>query len=368
MIRAISLLVLLSLLIQFKVWSNIVLADDSLKINIDALKKVRITELKIGQQGIVKSGIVKLDIGLGSTNSYLFGVPPIDRDSIKIILRSLVYKSQIYYPIIIKLSDSFEIQEIIKQKVSLEGSDLFGWGINNEIVLNKKTRYLLVTTDPQLKSKNFTHVYSQQNSTPVYSGSTMIVVPTNVSVNNISIRFTDNPKIIMSVPTRMYYRPFKREKGFYYGLGIYFGGDKVADNPSGDDYKAGSGAVFPIGYSHSIGNSNFVARYGIAIRYQGSQDGNSRNLGYFLDGIVSYQTRYVNFGTGLHYDFASSIRDLNGKVYKFDPVLSPKFVLEGRVKGIANMGFEYIIADFKSEGVNYNANRIGWFMRFFLGQ
>jgi hypothetical protein len=343
--------------------------DTLIHINAQNLEAAPRTILVPGQQGTLKSIPFKMDIGLGITNCILLEVPGFKKDSIYIEIRSLVDKSLFFYPVILKLTSEFKLQDIIQESVRIDGSDINGMGFSSTIGIDMNTRYILITTDPSLVTKSFTHVYKQQNSIPFYTGSTLIIVPMPPATVYKDIVFSDVPKFIIQVPSGAGTIPFKRENGFYMGLGVSFGGDKVADNPGGDDYKVGGGGIMNVGYTHSIYSSNFVGRYGAGFRYQGNKDGDARNMGFLTEALITYQTRYINFGAGGQFDFASSIKNTEGKVFNFKPQVGPKFILEWRFKGIGNIGIEYIVMDCTTkDDKKYSGNRIGIMMRFFFGK
>lgn len=324
--------------------------------------------LTFGQQDFIRQKPFKMNIGYGEANCLLFEIPELRNDSLTLEFKSLVYKSQIFYPIFIKLNDKYEVQEVIMGNLEIEGSELYGMYDESIINIDKTTRYILITTDTALVSKSMTHVYETQSSTAIYTGSTPIFIPVS-SIASKEIIMSDTPRLLVWVPFAKNRKIFKRENGIYWGLGASFGGEKVADNPNGDNYRAGGGAIITLGYTHSILSSNFVGRYGAGFRYQGNKDGDARNLGYLSEVILTYQTRYVNLGIGGQIDMGNSTRDMEGNIFKFETAAGPKFVLEGRYEGILSVGLEYILMNFSTtENRDYKGNRLGVAVKFFLGK
>lgn len=372
MIRLIALFSFILIVCQgisSNIFDTIKQIDYDFIIDKEILQKTPKILLTYGQQKLVKQEPFKMDIGHGNTNCLLFEAPILSRDSLTIEFRSLVNRLQFFYPIIIKLNDKFEILEVINKEIEFEGSELFGLYFLNSIDIDESTRYILVTTISDLISKNITHIYEEQYSTAIYTGSTLIYVPTTKSTVSKNIVFTDNPRISVWVASKNNKKIYRRESGVYWGFGVSFGGDEVANNPSGDNYRAGGGGKMTLGYSHSVFSSNFVGRYGVGIRYQGSKNGDARNLGYLSEILISYQTRYINLGVGGQVDFGNSIRDLDGKTYKFKTAIGPKLILEARFNGIGNIGLEYILMNFSTtENEKYSGNRIGFSVKFFFGK
>lgn len=343
--------------------------DSILKIDVEILKKASKITLKFGQQDVIKEEPFLMDIGYGKTNCLLFEIPTLKKESLNIEFKSYVSKLKLFYPIFIKLNANFEIQEEVKTKLNMVGEQLYGIYNSSTVTIDKNTKYILLTTDSNLISKDISYAYQTSNISPIYTGSTVVYVPTSRNTVDVNIQFTDIPTIQVGVPTQNNRKIFKRENGLYWGFGASFGGDKVANNPSGDDYKVGGGALFTLGYTHSLFSSNFVGRYGGGFRYQGSKDGDARNMGYVTEALITYQTKYVNIGVGGQSEFGNSIRDLSGKIYRFDAAIGPKFVLEGRFQGKMNIGLEYIMNNFTSnENQLYNGNRIGIGLKFFMGK
>jgi hypothetical protein len=346
--------------------------DSHIYINSNYLKGVSKIQLDFGQQGEIDALPFKMDIGYGEASCLLFEIPSFKRDSLQIEIRSLIENYELFYPIIVKLNSDFELQEIIKSTIRIEGTDFIDLGDLRLISADKSTKYLLITTDSSLINRKFPYFYEMNNVNilPIYTGTDMIYNSTyssSVIYNNIT--FSDKPRISIIVPTKMSKRPIRREDGIYFGLGTNFGGDKVLDNPGGDPYKAGGGAFICAGYSHPMHFLNFVGRYGIGYRYQGSKEGgNARNSGILSEAILVLQTNWINIGVGGQLDIANSVRDLKGQEVNFKTNLGPKFVLEYRYKGFGNLGLEYLLMDYSStDNRKYNGNRIGVAMRFFFG-
>lgn len=343
--------------------------DPVIKIPKSKLSSVARESLQYGDQRKLQVQTFKIDIGYGIAKSFLLELPPSQGNSDPKFLRlaSLVEENKFYFPFFITLDDSLNFLDIVKESIALTGGNSHQQlGQEYDIPIHEEVKYLLITTDPSLQGKRFDHLLESSNTTAIYSGSTVVYIPSSTIYRNQNILFGDDPQFKILVPTKSRNTPLKREKGIYLGFGVSFGGERVADNPSGDDYRAGGGAIFNLGYSSIIFHSDFVARYGLGFRYQGSRDGDARNIGFFGEASVTHQTKFINFGIGLHSDFGNSIRNLEGNEFDFKTSIGPKFLMEYRLEGIGNMGLEYLLMDYETkDGIEYGGNRLMITIKFF---
>lgn len=362
----ILLIIILSLFLPTTVFSQ----EEPIEISInkEELKTMSLTALKLGHQRFIKFKGDKTDIGLGKANSILVKVPDFTGDSLYLDLRSFVVKDNVYYPIVIKLSDQMEFQELIQGDLDIQGVDVFGFSLDHKIGIDTTTKYLLVTTDPEMLSSTHVFEHEEANTGVMNTNGTMTPIYLGTSVIVEEFNFTDKPKVKILLPFKNRKPIYKRETGFYFGMGFYFGGEKVEEATEEQDFRAGGGGVFPIGYSHSIGASNFVARYSGSIRFQTGDEKDSWNFGLLADAVVTYQTRYINFGLGTQYDFSNAIK-ARGEHYKFKPVISPKMVVDVRLSGYMSVGLEYVYTNFKtSKNERFHGNRMGLVVRMFFGK
>lgn len=357
--------------VVFALFTGGVYAQESeieIKIDKSALNKLDIIELAYGQQGFLKFTDNEVNIGLGPTKGVLLEVPEVKNDSLNIILNSFVVRQSLFYPIIIKLSNEKDILEIIQSDLDIQGGDVYGQLLNLDIAIDSLTKYILITTDPELLNEKHYYEYEDANTGLVNADGAMVPVYSGAQIIEDVLTFTDQPKLKVMVPFKNGKPVYKRERGFYFGLGAYFGGEKVEKASEEQYFRAGSGGVFSIGYSHSIGASRFVARYGGSFRFQTGEHQSDYNLGLISEGVLTYQTRHINYGIGGQYDFANTIK-ANGETYTFNPVFSPKVLIEARFGGYLSVGGEYIITDFKTDRDElFKGNRFGIFVRMFFGK
>lgn len=358
------------LVLSFLIPKSVLAQENTIEIQIDKkqVKALTVSELELGQQRFIKSYGEQVDIGLGNANSLLLNVVDFDSDSLYFDVKSFVVRHKIYYPIILKLTEEFDIQEIIQSEIELQGADMFGMSIDHHIGVDSTTKYILITTDPELLSDKYLFEQERVNSGIINADGTISPTYSETIVEEREIAFTDNPKVKVLLPFKNGKPIYKRESGFYFGMGFYIGGEKVEEANEEQYFRAGVGAVIPIGYSHTFGASNFVGRYGLAFRFQSGDENNTYNLGLLTDASVTYQTKYINFGLGLQYDFANRIK-AHVKNYNFKPAFSPKVLLEGRLSGYMNIGVEYVLTNFETKaGQKFHGNRLGVMIRIFLGK
>lgn len=339
-----------------------------IELNQEQLEHMHQEKLIYGQQSFMDLGEDSLDIGLGKTRGLLLEVPELSKDSLYIDISSFVYRHNLYYPIVIKLSRNKELQEIIQGDITITGGDVFGQSIKYLVGIDTSTHFLLVTTDPELFSTKHYFEYSDVNSGVMDAGGTMVPVNMGSYIVEDVVTITDEPKLKVMLPFKNGKPIYKRETGVYFGIGFLFGGEAVAEASEEQDFRAGGGGVFAFGYSHAIGASNVVARYSTGIRFQTGQEQRDNSFGLIGDIGLTYQTRHINFGIGGQYDFANTIKAA-GETYKFKPVLSPKLLLEGRLGGYMNVGLEYIFTQFETkEKETFDGNRFGLYIRMFFGK
>ena len=358
----------------FTLMSVVVHAQESdneieLKINESELNTLNKSTLKYGQQGFLKFTDDSINIGLGFARAILLEVPELVQDSLMVDLSSFVYRHRLFYPIIIKLTEENDIQEIIQSELNVQGGDMFGQQLNYSIKLDSLTKYMLVTTDPELVSQPHYFEYEETSTSIIdVDGAVIPVYDDESYVVEDMITFTDKPKIKVMVPFKNGKLVYRLEQGFYFGMGAYLGGEEVEKASEEQYFRAGGGAAFPFGYCHPIASSRFVARYGMSFRFQTGEFQGEYNLGLASETVLTYQMRFVNIGLGGQYDFANTIKAA-GETYKFNPVFSPKVVLEGRLAGYISIGGEYVFTDFKTDRNElFYGDRFGIFIRIFVGK
>ncbi|TVQ08579.1 MAG: hypothetical protein EA361_16370 [Bacteroidetes bacterium] len=337
-----------------------------IQINPEALAEIAPVQLRFGQQGMINDFPFAMDFGLGETFSLLLQLPVPETYELRMEVTTHVYDSKMYYPIFIKLTDKFEVQETITPTLEIEGTGFDNMEHTQHIAYDKTTRYILITTAPSLVGQNLYHSYEVQTSRAVYTPTVPIIVPSGKKPAIARITFTAAPRISVKVASSGNAEIYRRQTGFYFGLGSLFGGEKVANNPSGDDYRAGGGAAISIGYSIPLAASDMGIRTALGFRYQGSYDGDANSKGYFSEILFTWQTKVLTAGGGGQLETNNSIRDLNGNVTRFKKTFGAKLIMEIRLADRINMGLEYLPFNFYTlNDVPVKGNRIGLSLKFF---
>ncbi|TVQ94159.1 MAG: hypothetical protein EA393_01235 [Bacteroidetes bacterium] len=342
--------------------------EPEIKLDKKVLQNAPKIPLRFGQQELITDRPFLMDPGYGKTSCLLFELPKLKTDQLSLEFETIILNSRLFYPIFITLSADYETRDIIKDKLQIEGNPLAGISHTSHIEVDNTIRYILVTTDSSLVSQSISHMYEISGMRAVYSGSTPIFVPSSTQTVFQHIEFTDEPMLQVKVASASNREIFTREDGFYFGLGVNFGGEQVANNPSGDNYRAGGGGLITFGYSRSLFSSDFVGRAGLGYRLQGSYDGDARNRGIFSDLVLTWQTRHINVGAGGQLETANSIRDLQGNVTTFKTTIVPKFIMEYRiVDGSVNMGAEFLPGSFTTtQNQTFTGNRFALALKFFM--
>lgn len=156
------------------------------------------------------------------------------------------------------------------------------------------------------------------------------------------------------------------EKGLYYhfDLGTWFGGDTLAKNPDGDDYKAGSGATIGLGldwmFSSDLG---LLFRNNIGYRYQGAKTGSGGNRGIIYESALVKQIDQYNLVGGLHLDLEAVTKDYYGNRIEYDNALGQYIALEYMMLGNWGVGVKYLNQEYElSNGATASGNQFGLFL------
>lgn len=137
----------------------------------------------------------------------------------------------------------------------------------------------------------------------------------------------------------------------YLSLGTWFGGTTIADNPAGDDYKAGGGATLDYGLQYRLTNS-LLLQNTIGFRYQGSQTGSGSNSGEFIESSIINTSRNWYIGGGFQYEFNNKVKDDFGNSIKFDPVVTPFLTFGYNGAPSASIGLKFKNSEYTISGTN----------------
>lgn len=161
-------------------------------------------------------------------------------------------------------------------------------------------------------------------------------------------------------------------------FGVNFGGDTIAYNPGGDDYKAGGGALLLVGYywpDELLENTSYQVSTGV--RYQGAKIGKGENMGWITKVAMSHalmdydlinngslRNYDVSVGVGLQIDLFSYTKNEFGVKTNINDSISPYIFAEWEIAPLVSFTASYLITEFTDENnVVYNGNQFGLGLR-----
>lgn len=160
--------------------------------------------------------------------------------------------------------------------------------------------------------------------------------------------------------------PAIAERNIFYqfDFGTWFGGDKLAQNPGGDDYKAGSGAVLGLGLDWKFDRRHdLYFRNNIGYRYQGAKSGSGGNRGVILETALVKQVGQFNLVGGLHLDLDAVTKDQNGNRIEYDNSLGQYVGLEHMTFENWGFGIKYLNQEYKlADGAEVSGDQFGIFL------
>ena len=155
--------------------------------------------LRFGQQELITDRPFLMDPGYGKTNCLLFELPEFETEKLSLEFETIILNSRLFYPIFITLTQDYEIGQIIKDKLQIEGNPLAGMSHISHVEVDNTIRYILVTTDSTLVSQSISHMYEISGMRAVYSGSTPIFVPSSTQTVFQNIEFSDEPRLQVKI-------------------------------------------------------------------------------------------------------------------------------------------------------------------------
>jgi len=335
-----------------------------LLINNSEISRIAATKLPPGYQGAVAIYPTMLDAGLGRSPLFLFEVPALGHPY-ELIVVSNVFNSKIFYPIFVLLDSGKRPMQELRLPVELINQPNDIMQATFHIPMSVGVQYLAVTTDPSLYGKSIEHAKSSSATLPVYTGSTLIYVPGPSTTQRMQLIISDEPNLALRVPEADEYSTSRKQVGIYSNIGVMFGGERVASNPTGDAYNAGSGAVIELGYAQSIAAQNsWFWRVGGGPRYQG---GEGSNRGWVINGAVAHAFTLgnvaVNAGAGIYSDMLNKINPANGRSTEFKDTAGPMAFMEWRAADQFNFGLRFASLNYEStRGASYSGNQGGLYL------
>jgi len=318
-------------------------------------------ELEEGYQGGVPGEAVSLDLGDGSRISAYFYALPLLMRSHTVVLSSLIHDDQLYQPVVVLLSRDFRVLREIDLPTRVSTVVGKGLGVSRDIMISGDAAYMVIKTDPILIGKTIEYQKNNSTTMPVSSGGTTTYVPGPSFRTVARAQYSNSAELNIMVPYRDNFRPVERQQGSYMTIGVSFGGDRVAVNPTGDNYNAGSGGIIGVGYAKPLFKSQtLLGRLSIAGRYQGGE-GNSQ--GIVGKAMVVHSEKYFNVGGGLYLDFMNQVEDINGVTTEFEDSAGGAVFAEWRMGSNASLGVQYLMTDYETDkGVTYDGNQFSLYL------
>lgn len=197
--------------------------------------------------------------------------------------------------------------------------------MDSEVWTTDNARYIVITSPPVANNPSLFFSRTSDVNIPIALENSVIFTRIGQSTTVFSEKLTKTPDIHMQLPDYGQKRPYQGlvTGGFYVDVSANFGGEKVADNPNGDNYNAGGGAVIGAGYAKPLflENHRWLAQASLAYRYQG---GDGHNSGLVAEGLIGYVFPKFMLSAGFYGDFNGVVKDTSGQETRFNPAYSPQ--------------------------------------------
>lgn len=289
-----------------------------------------------------------------------FKLPP-ERVYHEIKLAVSIQNRQLFYPVLTLYDDNKNVRSVIRPPIRIVKVGAYKEGIEVNIPFSHKDTYMSINMPRDLIGQQFNVEKNLSTILPVTTNGSTYYVPSVNSATQVTYRFMDKGFIDITLPKEMTYSPERKQDGGFFELGVNFGGDTIAYNPGGDDYKAGGGALLLIGYdwpNEYVENTSYQVSTGF--RYQGAQLGKGENMGWITKLAFDYDFGQYHVGVGLHLDLFSHTKNEFGVKTKIDDSVSPYIFAEWEMTPWVNLTTSYLMAEFTDEnGVTYKGSQLG---------
>ncbi len=288
---------------------------------------------------------------------------PIKHRYHEIKLTVIVDDKTLFYPII-TLYDQFKnVRSEIKSPINVKSIGAYKEGVEISIPFGPEDVYMSINMPQELVGQQFNITQNQNTVIPVFSNGSTYYVPSGNNQYSVTYTLMDKGFIELALPEENKFSPEYKQNGWYFDLGVNFGGDTIANNPGGDNYKAGGGALLMLGYDWPS-NDDFSYQVSTGFRYQGAQLGDGENFGLVSRVEADYDFGEYHLGIGLHLDILSHTKDEFGKKTKIDDSISPFISASWEMLPHINLTGTYMFAEFTDENdVVYKGNQFGLGLR-----
>ena len=272
----------------------------------------------------------------------------------------------LFYPII-TLYDRFKnARTAIRAPINLTHIGPYKEGIVLRVPFNEYDTFMSIHTPKDLVGQQFSIARGQNTIIPVMTNNGTYYVPSATNEKLITYTLVDSGFVELTLPMDSGENPEYGQNGWFVDFANNFGGDKIATNPGGDDYKAGGGVLMLFGYDKALeGVPNVSYQLSGGFRYQGAQIGKGENFGVVSQLAVDYDFGLYHAGVGIQLDTLNYNKNELGQKTEFDDTVSPFIKAEWEVEPWLNITASYLFADYKDEyGKSYKGNQFGLGIRF----
>ncbi len=247
-------------------------------------------------------------------------------DQYSLRLRSIMHDGRIFFPILVFLDSEYKLLRTTDGFGEIESSGYFGYATDEEIPVPAGSRFMVITSSLNYLSSKQTITEASYMPIPVDIGGSIARIPVAGQSTTIEVAATLTPRMELVVPAESG-AITNRHVGWYGSFGSSFGEQDIADNPDGDDYAAGSGALLMGGYAFPVSawGSGTSLRLGAGIRYQG---GDGHSAGLIGQGSIIRYFGVIGVGAALFLDSGGTVKGVDGSSFEFEPLVMPKLMLE----------------------------------------
>ena len=273
----------------------------------------------------------------------------------------------LYYPVI-ALHDQFKnVTRIIQAPIKLEQLGPYKYGMKLFVPFSPNDIYISLHTPQDLVGQKFKIDRTYSTVIPITSSGTTYYVSSVNNQNSVTYQITNNGFVEFTLPEENSFSPQAQQSDWFFDIGVNFGGDTISNNPGGDNYKAGGGALLMAGYDWSLPEfKNFSYQLSSGIRYQGAEVGEGENFGWVSRLVLDYDFGEWHISAGVHVDLLSYNKDEFGVKNEIDDVIAPIVSAEWEMMPWMNLTVTYMSAEFKDQtGVIYEGNQFGLGLKMF---
>lgn len=269
--------------------------------------------------------------------------------------------NKVYYPEITLYNQYNQPTRVIRSPINIEAIAPYKTGFKVIVPFSPNDEFFTIHMPKQLIGQTFMVAQQGNQVTPVYIGGDTAYVAT-ATTNQQQYIFDAFANIEIVVPGINQFYADYNQQGWLFEFGVKFGGDFVANNPGGDNYRAGGGAELLIGYDWSPKPQSALSLQALAgFRYQGAKLGKGKNEAYTVKLQANYELEQYAFGIAMQGDINSITHDEFGNQISYENVWYPQVYGEWKMSDSINFTLAYQWAELEADtGQLYQANQ--WFL------